>query len=141
MALANVLFDNREEGISIEETAAVTLRSSILAGNHLAQLRGLHAGYISDDNCFERTDLQQLLADFYPYPLNDRFKTLREYQEARGQDLESREERVPGASRKTGRSQDACRSNRLPERAMQILGSAKKTPPKPTVTPSITQQP
>lgn len=141
VALENILYDNRDAGISIEETAAVTLRSNVLAGNHKAQLIGVHPKFVSDDNCFERTDPQQLLADFYPYPLNDRFKTLHEYQEVRGQDLESRENGCRERPEKLDVHKMHADATSYRERALQILGSAGSAPPKTSTSTSVTPRP
>ena len=141
VAAENVLFDNRDAGISIEETGPVTVWSNVLAGNRLSQLIGLHPGYISDENCFERSDPQQLLADFYPYPLNDRFKTLREYQEARGQDLGSRENGCPSRPEKLDVHKLHADSTSYRERAVKMLESPVAASPNSTTTPAVTPQP
>jgi Right handed beta helix region len=133
VALENVLFDNKDAGISIEETGPATVRSNILQGNRLTQLRGVHAEYIADDNCFQSTDPQQYLADFFPFPQSHRFKTLREYQDAMGQDLGSRENSCGDRTEKLDVHKMHADALAYRERALQILAA---TPSKPTVTPT-----
>ncbi len=140
VALENVLFDNRDAGISFEEIAPATVRSNVLAGNRLAQLRGIQAGYMSDDNCFETTAPEQFLADFYPYPLDHRFKSLRAYQDATGQDLGSREKGCRRPEKLDVHKMHAD-ATAYRERAMKILESADSVSSTPPLTPTVTPRP
>lgn len=140
VVLENTLFDNREAGLSIEETSPATVWSNVLTGNRLTQLNASHAGYVAGGNCFERSDPGQWLADFYPYPQKDRFKSLREYQVARGQDLSSRENACPERPVKLDVHKMHADSMSYLERARKILEESPTPVPSPSGTPSITPQ-
>jgi hypothetical protein len=90
-ALGNVLFDNLERGLSLEEADGAVIAGNRLIGNAVSQLQVLQSSYLAFDNCFATTSPTQLVADFSPFGFADRFRTLAEYQHARGQDLGSRE--------------------------------------------------
>jgi len=92
VALENVTFDNLEAGIALEDVAPATLWSNRVGNNRATQLLALNSKYASDGNCFEKRGPDQFLADFFPYPRDQRFKTLGEYQAARRQDLGSQDE-------------------------------------------------
>lgn len=87
----NVLFDNSERGLSLEEVERAVLRGNTLVNNAVSQLLVLRSGYSSESNCFQNGGADQLVADFYPFPQGDRFKTLAEYRQSKRQDSHSRE--------------------------------------------------
>ena len=134
--LENMLFDNREAGLSIEETAPAAVWSNVLTGNRHTQFNAVHAGYAASDNCFERSDPEQLIADFYPYPLNHRFKTLREYQATRGEDLTSRENSCRERPAKLDVHKMHADSMSYLERALKILATERSPAVSPTPSPT-----
>jgi parallel beta-helix repeat protein len=87
LVLDNVAFDNRERGIALEETDAVQLRRNRLVNNGVSQLMAVRGSLSSESNCFEARGAEQLVADFFPFQQKDRYRTLAEYQKAKGQDL------------------------------------------------------
>jgi hypothetical protein len=109
--LGNLLYDNLERGLSIENADGAVVTGNRLVGNAVSQLQVLESRYIAADNCFANTAPAQLVADFSPFPFADRFRTLAQYQAARGQDLASREGgcgTLP-AKMRLGRTSDARR--------------------------------
>jgi parallel beta-helix repeat protein len=89
LAIDNVLFANRERGLSIEHADGAIVRGNRLVDNAVSQLLVLQSGYTSADNCFGTTG-DQLVADFRPFGPLDRYPSLADYQKAKGQDLQSR---------------------------------------------------
>ena len=90
VALGNVLFDNRERGLSLENAAGAVLRGNRLVGNAVSQLQVLQSAYASDENCFDGAP-GQLVADFTPFGFADRYDTLAAYRDRQGQDRHSRQ--------------------------------------------------
>ncbi len=89
LAIANLLFDNHERGLSIESSKGIILRSNRLIDNMTSQLLVIPPSEIdSEVNCFENRRPQQRTADF-SYP--DQYGTLSQYQHATRQDLHSQE--------------------------------------------------
>jgi parallel beta-helix repeat protein len=87
IAADNVLFDNRERGISIEKADHAVVRGNKLVNNRQSQLLVIDAKFSSEGNCFDNGPSGPLIADF----LYRRFNTLAEYQQDKRQDLSSRE--------------------------------------------------
>ena len=91
LAIDNIIFDNIERGISIEEANSALLRHNRLVNNKQSQMLILKSKYDSEDNCFENGAPGQFIADFYPFPPSDQFKTLIDYQNVWKQDQHSKE--------------------------------------------------
>jgi hypothetical protein len=91
VALDNWAFDNQERGLALENTNHVLLRRNTLVNNAVSQLLVLQSDYDADDDCFTNGVPGQLVADFWPFPLTDRFPTLAAYQATRHQDPGARE--------------------------------------------------
>ena len=87
MALDNVLFDNHEAGISIESVSHELIRRNHIARNEKTQLLSMESEYDSEDNCFDTGDPDRFTADFV---FTEHYRTLREYQDGKHQDLHSR---------------------------------------------------
>jgi hypothetical protein len=132
VAIENVAFDNRDAGIALEDVKAATVRANRLGNARRAQLLVLGAEYTSDENCFERRGPDDFIADFFPLPMTQRFKTLREYQETRRQDLESREGGCGPWPEKLDVHKMHEEAMSYRERAMKTLESEA---PRPTPTP------
>ncbi len=125
MVLDNVLFENRECGLSVEEADRSLLRGNRLVGNIQTQLSVLRCGYTSDHNCFERTDSTQSTTDFaYPFPSVLRIATLAEYQENHQQDLSSTEGSCGPLPEKLDVQQLHAETTAYTERARRILEQA-----------------
>jgi len=141
VAIENVAFDNREGGISLEDVKGATVRANRLGNNRKAQLIIFDAEYSSDENCFERSGPDQFIADFFPIPLDQRFKSLREYVETRHQDLGSRENGCGPWPEKLDVHRLQADSVSYRERALKLLGPQVAASPNPTVTPVVTPRP
>jgi parallel beta-helix repeat protein len=87
-ALQNVVFANRQMGISIENADDIRLGLNVLVDNAISQLRAKESRYTSLGNCFESRGVGQLIAkiDFH-----EEYETLAEYRRAQGQEPGSRE--------------------------------------------------
>lgn len=136
VAVENVAFENLEAGIALEDVGPATVWSNRVGNNRAAQLLALDAKYTSDGNCFERGGPEQFLADFFPYPRNHRFKTLRDYQEARGQDLGSRESGCGPWPEKVDVHKLHAESMAYRDRALKILAAAASEAPRAPATPT-----
>ena len=93
LALENILFDNQEAGIAIEKADGAVLRGNKMVNNTKYQLFVIDtkfgfSEYASESNCFQKGRPEQLIADFF---YTEHYRTLLEYQKARGQDLQSRD--------------------------------------------------
>jgi len=89
LAIANLLFDNHERGLSIESSKGIIVRSNRMLDNMRSQLLVIPPSEVdSEANCFENGGPQQLTADF-SYP--DQYSTLTQYQHATRQDMNSQE--------------------------------------------------
>lgn len=137
VALENVAFDNSQAGISIEDVKPATVWFNRLGNNRAAQLLVLDAGYVSDKNCFEVGGPEQFLADFFPYPRDQRFRKLREYQDARQEDLGSRETGCGPWPEKPDVHKMHADTTAYRERALKALESPGEASPKPTATPTL----
>jgi hypothetical protein len=134
VATENTAFENRDAGIFIEDVGPAIVLNNRLGKNLGAQLTVLQSAYSSDGNCFERGG-EQLLADFFPHPREHRFKTLREYQEARRQDLGSRETGCGAWPEKVDVHKLHAESLAYRDRALKTLAAAADEPSRPAVTP------
>jgi len=91
VVLDNIVFDNKEAGVSIENAEHGIVRRNRSVNNAVAQFQVFDATFSSEDNCFENGAPDQMLAAFEPIPASwDRFKTLEEYQNKKHQDMHSR---------------------------------------------------
>ena len=88
LALDNVAFANHENGIAIEKADDVRVIRNVLVGNAISQLLVRSSRYLSQGNCFENDDTEQLTAKLF---YERRYKTLAEYRQAVNQDRGSRE--------------------------------------------------
>ncbi len=145
-AIENVAFDNSEAGISLEEVTTATVRANRLGNNRQTQLLVFDAEYNSDENCFERSGPDQYIAHFIPFPREQRFKTLREYLEARHQDVGSRENACGPWPDKLDVHKMHSETTGYRERALKIRESPADvrpsrgaTPPVPTQTPAASR--
>jgi hypothetical protein len=140
VAIENVAFDNLEAGIALEEVKAATARANRLGNNHQTQLLVFDAEYMSDENCFEKSGPDQLIADFLPIPNELRFKTLREYLETKHQDSGSRENGCGPWPAKLDVHKMHSESTGYRERALKTLESPVHVVPKPGATPPLPAQ-
>jgi len=90
MAVDNAIFDNLERGISLENVDGAVLRGNQVVDNAVSQLYVLQSHYTSEENCFANGADGQLVADFTPFGLQDRYLSLADYQKAKGEDMHSR---------------------------------------------------
>jgi len=89
IAADNVLFDNRERGLSIEEIDHIVATGNRIVGNAESQLLVIPPSTVHlERNCYATRTPEQLLADFF---YTDHYRTLRDYQAAKHEDLSSRE--------------------------------------------------
>jgi parallel beta-helix repeat protein len=91
LAIDDVAFENREDGISLENADGAVLRGNRLVDNAKSQLFVIQTTYGSESNCFATNRPEQLVAEFFPYFATDHYRTLAEYQGAKHEDLHSRE--------------------------------------------------
>jgi hypothetical protein len=140
VALENVAFDNLEAGISLEDVKAATVRANRIGNNRQTQLLVFDAEYNSDENCFERSGPDQSIAHFIPWPREQVFKTLREYLEARHQDLGSRENGCGAWPDKLDVHKMHSEATGYLERALRILGPPVDVTPRPGVSPPVPTQ-
>lgn len=136
VALENVSFDNQEAGIALEDVGPATVWSNRVGNNGETQLLVLDAKFTSDQNCFEKRGPEQFLADFFPFPRNHRFKTLREYQETKRQDLGSREDGCGPWPEKVDVQKVHAESLAYRDRALKILAATGTEAPGPPRTPT-----
>lgn len=87
IAADNILFDNRERGVSIEKSHHAVVRGNTIVNNAVSQLLVIDTDYGSEGNCFD-VGKGRFVADFF---YTERFKTLADYQQAKRRDLSSRE--------------------------------------------------
>jgi hypothetical protein len=88
LVVDNALFDNHERGVAIENADHALLMGNRMVNNKESQLMVMRSEYISERNCFENGNPEQLTADFI---FTERYKTLAEYQKEKRHDLLSRE--------------------------------------------------
>jgi hypothetical protein len=130
MVVDNALFDNHERGLSIEDVGDIVVRGNRFMNNAVSQLYVSQGGYTSESNCFENGAPEQLIADFYPYPQDDRFKMLAEYQRVHHEDMHSREGKCGAPPQKVDVHKLHQETTTYAERARRILsGQPNVTPP------------
>lgn len=136
VAIENVAFENQQAGISVEDVGPATVWANRLGSNGATQLLVQKSEYASDENCFERGGPEQLVADFFPFERNHRFKTLREYQETRRQDLGSREVGCGPWPEKLDVHKLHADSMTYRDRALKILAATASEAPRAPATPT-----
>jgi len=136
LALDNVLFDNQEDGLAIEEMRGAILRRNRMVGNLHSQLLVLKSEYSSEANCFAPTSGDALVADFFPFPYQGRYKNLAEYQRAQHEDLHSREGGCEAPPVKLDVHQLDAEASGYAERARHILDGTLVPTPEATPAPA-----
>jgi hypothetical protein len=126
MALDNQLFDNLERGLAIESTDGIVVRRNLLVNNAVSQLMVMTGMYAADDNCYQTGAAGQLVADFI---FTEHFKTLAEYQQAKRQDLKSREGKCAPLPAKLDVRAIHAATMAYAERAREILRKQVAAPP------------
>jgi parallel beta-helix repeat protein len=126
MALDNVLFDNRDAGISIEDVGNSIIRRNRMVNNKLTQLMAIRSKYDSNENCYDAAP-GQMVADYvfiYHHP------TLAEFQNEHHTDLDSREGDCGPLPAKIDVRKLHAETMAYTERARQLLSEAAsaKTP-------------
>jgi parallel beta-helix repeat protein len=131
-AIDNTLFDNQERGLAIEETRGLLVRRNRLVGNRVSQLLVLQSDYSSEENCFDGSSSDALVADFFPFPFQGRYRSLAEYQAAQHQDLHSREAGCSPVPAKLDVHRLAAGAAGYAERARRILAGTAEVAAEPT---------